>query len=173
MTLVVIAIAVSASAQVYVGGNVGISRVKSDGADAETQYSLLPEIGYNINNYWAVGAEFGWTKGSTTDFYTNNIHTFEIAPYARYTFFHSKLINAFLDGAISYGHVNGTADVYSIGVKPGIIVNLTRKLSFVAHVGFLGYKKIDYKDNIKAADTNIWGLNLDGNNIQFGIFYNF
>lgn len=173
ITLAAIAIAVSTSAQVYVGGNVGLSRAKSDGADAKTQYSLLPEVGYNINNDWAIGTEFGWTKGSTNDLYTDEVRTFEIAPYARYTFFHSRLVNAFFDGTISYGHVNATADLYTLGLKPGIAVNLTRKLSFVAHIGFFGYKEIDYKDNIKAPDTNVWGVNLDGNNVKFGILYNF
>lgn len=173
MTLVAIVITFSASAQVYMGGNVGLSRVKSDGADAETQYSLLPEVGYNINTDWAIGVEFGWTKGSMNELYTNNMRTFEVAPYARYTIFHSRLVNAFIDGTISYGHVNGTADLYTVGLKPGVAVNLVKNLSFVAHIGFLGYKEVDYNDNIKAADTNVWGLNLDGNNIQFGILYNF
>ena len=49
MTLAAAIIAVSASAQVYVGGNVGISSVKIAGGDSETAYKFLPEFGYNID----------------------------------------------------------------------------------------------------------------------------
>ena len=36
-------IAVNASAQIYVGGTVGLSSVKNAGGDSETAYRLLPE----------------------------------------------------------------------------------------------------------------------------------
>ncbi len=48
MTLAAAIVTVSASAQVYMGGSVGISSVKLGDADAETTYKVLPEIGYNI-----------------------------------------------------------------------------------------------------------------------------
>lgn len=42
-------VSLAASAQVYVGGSVGIASSKTDGADAVTTYQFLPEVGYNIN----------------------------------------------------------------------------------------------------------------------------
>lgn len=63
MTLVVALFTIGASAQVYLGGNVGIASVDNGDDDDETIYSLLPEVGYKFNNEWAAGVLFGWSKG--------------------------------------------------------------------------------------------------------------
>ena len=49
MTMVAAVIAVSASAQVYVGGNFGVASSKVKGGESVTTYAVLPEIGYNLN----------------------------------------------------------------------------------------------------------------------------
>lgn len=178
MTLAAAVLAVSASAQVYVGGNVGIASAKTEGSDAETTYRFLPEIGYNINNDRAVGVTFGWaygamTNGSQTTISYNGDRTVEVAPYVRYTFVHSKLLNVFMDGTLGYGHIYGNGantDVYSIGLKPGVALNVSKHVSVVAHIGFFGYQQISPKN---ADKTNIWTANLDGNNILLGVYYNF
>ena len=172
MTLVAAMIAVCASAQVYVGGNVSISSVDSDWSDDnETYYKSLPEVGYHFNEDWAAGVMFGWARGSV-NFLGNNVdaRTFEINPYARYTFFHSKVVNLFCDGGFGYRHYNGTANEWSVGLKPGIEVKIN-KFSLVAHVGFLGWDQTKFIDD--GPKTSEWGLNLDGNNISFGVYYNF
>jgi hypothetical protein len=56
-------------------------------------------------------------------------------------------------------------------LKPGIAVNLNKKVSFVAHVGFAGWKSEKYDGASK--DSHVWGVNLNGNNINFGVYYNF
>ena len=63
MTLVAAVIAVSASAQVYIGGNAGIASTKIGDQDSKTTYKVLPEIGYKINQDWAIGTVIGWGKG--------------------------------------------------------------------------------------------------------------
>ena len=63
MTLAAAVAAVSLNAQVYVGGNVGIANI-DNGNDDETVYSLLPEVGYNLNSDIALGMQFGWSKGN-------------------------------------------------------------------------------------------------------------
>lgn len=170
MTLVAVMFAVCASAQVYVGGNVGIASYEVNDHD-ETVYSLLPEVGYKFNDDWAVGVMFGWSKYG----FTSNSNgfalermakTFEINPYARYTFLHTKLINVFCDGGFGYRHYNGADDELSIGLKPGIELKLD-KFSLIAHVGFLGYQKNDNNN------SSVWGMNFNGNNIMLGVYYNF
>ena len=55
--------------------------------------------------------------------------------------------------------------------KPDVAIALNNKLSFVAHVGFLGYesvKNVDTKEKV-----NTFGLDLDGNALSFGLYYNF
>ena len=97
MTLAVVMIAVCANAQVYLGGNVGIASVDYGGDDDETIYSLLPEIGYKFNDNWAAGVMFGWSKAGLKtyngEFDTQEeikAKTFELNPYARFTFLHGK-----------------------------------------------------------------------------------
>ena len=68
MTLVAAMFTVCASAQVYVGGNVGIASVDNGHDDDVTVYSLLPEVGYKFNDNWAAGVMFGWSKGSLSQF---------------------------------------------------------------------------------------------------------
>lgn len=168
--------AVCASAQVYVGGNVGIASVDNGGGDDETVYSFKPEIGYKFSDDWAVGVEFGWSKGGLCN-YQGQLgleegiltKTFEINPYARYTFLHGKLVNVFCDGAIGYKHYNGQGDQYSIGLKPGIELKLD-KFSLIAHVGFIGWEQYKPKHGDK---SDSWGLDFDGNNISLGVLYNF
>lgn len=174
MTLVAAMFAVCASAQIYVGGNVGIASV-DNGHDDETVYSLLPEVGYKFNDNWAAGVMFGWSKGNLSNnagsLSTSGLqNTFEINPYARYTFFHSDLVNVFCDGGFGYKHYNGAGDKWSVGLKPGVELKLS-KFSLVAHVGFIGYEKND--NDGRAADTSKWGLDFDGNNITLGLYYNF
>lgn len=172
MTLAAVVMAVSASAQVYVGGNVGIANTKIGDGDNKTTYKFVPEIGYQFDNDWAAGVAFGWSKGTpvTIEDADAQTKTFEVNPYVRYTFVHAKAINVFMDGGVDYKHYNGVGDQYAIGLKPGVSVNVN-KFSFVAHVGFLGYKNFDPKGDGKS--SNAWGLDLDGNNISFGVYYNF
>ena len=151
MTLAVAFIAVAANAQVYVGGNVGIGSSKSGDADAVTTYKVLPEIGYNINQNWAIGTTAGWGKGNPVNIEGETQNYFTVEPYVRYTFVRSKYINAFVDGGFGYTHVNhahgaaASVNAWSVGVKPGISVNLSPKVSFEAH----------------------------GNDVTFGVYYNF
>lgn len=191
MTLVAAMFAVCASAQVYVGGNVGITSVnaqyKNEGYeiydDDETCFKFLPEVGYKFNDDWAVGIMFGWSKdnvsvvGYDDKSHLEAAHTFEINPYVRYTFFHSKLINVFCDGGFGYKHYNGKdTNTWSIGLRPGIELKLN-KFSFVAHVGFIGWEQtktdVENRNNDYSKKVSTWGMDFDGNNISLGVYYNF
>ena len=72
---------------------------------------------------------------------------------------------------MGYTHYHGKINAWSAGLKPGIAVNLNKKVSFVAHVGFAGWQSVKVKGLPK--DSHAWGANLDGNNITFGAYYNF
>ncbi|MBF1385118.1 outer membrane beta-barrel protein [Prevotella aurantiaca] len=185
MTLAVAFVAVAANAQVYVGGSLGVASSEILGGDDVTTYQVLPEIGYNINNNWAIGTVLGWGKGKpvsiekgkpvSIESETNNYVTFQ--PYARFTFAHSKFVNAFIDGIVGYTHYNhahvggSSYDQWTIGLKPGVAVNLSKKVSFVAHVGFAGWESLKAEKAEK--DSHALGVSLDGNNVTFGVYYNF
>ena len=171
---VVAVIAVSAAAQNwYVGGAFGYAHetkeVDMDGANVKVKsdiFTIAPELGYNIDDNWAVGATLNYTWAK--DAYNR----FAISPYARYTYFRTdnNLLSLFVDGGVGLGYLKPDGGdskcTWEIGFKPGLAINLTEKFSLVAHIGFLGYK--DLKEAGKT-----YGVNLDGNDITFGFYYNF
>lgn len=167
MTIAAAFVAVSMDAQIYVGGSLGFNSTsyQQDGLDSETTITILPEIGYNLTDDFAVGATFGYESWGDDD------NAFTVAPYARYTFLKSGAVNLFVDGGLSYTSRKDQYSDLSIGFKPGVAVNLTEKFSFVTHVGFLGFTE----HNPKGDDNNVtdFGLNLDGNFLTFGFYYNF
>lgn len=162
-------IAAGASAQVYIGGGVGVRSADPDGGETVTTYKFVPEIGYNLNQDWAIGMAFGVTgqnKGGAKNIAFN--------PYARYTFVHSKYVNVFVDGTIGYDHTYNAGhddDNFQIGFKPGVAVNLNKHFSFVTHIGFIGWEQNkNNNNNYKVSKTTI---DLDGTNILFGLNYKF
>ena len=176
MTLAAVCVAATMNAQVYVGGGIGFQSVSSDG-NSETFFTVMPEIGYNLNEDWAVGIVLGYgesrDKAKKTVVYKQKAYT--VSPYARYTFAKFDKINLFVDGGVGYTHYDDNGDKaneFSVGLKPGLAVNLNEKLSFVAHVGFLGYT--NYKEDVSGAKAvNNFGVGLDGTNLSFGVYYNF
>ncbi len=164
MTLVATVMALTVNAQAYVGGGVGVAT-----NDDVTTFKFLPEVGFTLNEDWAAGVAFGW-QGSTE----GGAKTWIVNPYARYTFIKGKMVSVFMDGGIGYSHTYNAGydeDGLSIGLKPGVAVNLGENLSFVAHFGFIGYNH--EKDNHTKISDDAWGIELDGNNIMFGLYYNF
>ena len=167
--------AMTANAQVYVGGGVGFATASNDG-NTSTSLKFIPEIGYNLNEDWAIGIAFGYAQNETK---VNSVKTtnkqFEISPYARYTFARFDKVNLFIDGGVAYRNEDAAGvktNTFALGVTPGLAVNLNDKLSFVTHFGWLGYtnSKLDV-DGAEA--TNAFGLDLDGSNLTFGLYYNF
>lgn len=110
-------------------------------------------------------------------------NSFEVDPYARWSFVKFGPVKLFLDmgfGINTYkvkgevmGHdVDGDAQVgWRVGVQPGVKVSLAKNIDFIAHMGFLGYQDAD--DDFSSYGENGFGLNFSGNNLNFGILYNF
>lgn len=173
-TLAAAVVTLTASAQVYVGGEVGFWRNYSDN---HTMFSINPEVGYNLDENWAIGTTIGYNYNYLEG---AKINAFEVAPYARYTYAKFDAVSLFLDGGFgfqtykvkpSHGKSSDAQNGWYVGIKPGVKVDLTSKLSFVAHVGFLGY--MDSDDNQSAWGEDGFGVKLNGNNLQFGLYYNF
>ena len=137
----------TANAQAWLGGSFGFDweKGKWDGAKATTTWKIAPEIGYNINENWAiagkiaVGGESRYTK-ELGQLVEKSVTTFTISPYARYTFAKIDDLSFFVDGGIhftSYGKDNGSS--FGIGVQPGLAYTvgehttrmLTTKISLV------------------------------------------
>ena len=63
MTIVAAFAAVSMNAQMYLGGSFAFeawSSQKLAGDKSETVFKIMPEIGYNLNEEWAIGTVIGY-----------------------------------------------------------------------------------------------------------------
>lgn len=194
-TLAVVAVmALGASAQNwYVGGSLGFNKTTTTSYTEDdeieiatksktTTISIAPEIGYNFNETWAAGATIGFSHISNKPYKTT---TFEIAPYARYTYFRAGVISLFVDGGVSFATGKTKVDLgdeaeassksistYGIGLKPGVAFNVSEKFGFIAHMGFLGYEGAN-KAAKNAGIPEKVGLSLTGDDLSFGFYYNF
>ena len=171
MTLAAVCVAATMNAQGYIGGGIGLQSTSHDG-NTNTTIKLMPEVGYNLNDSWALGIALGYGEVKAGD---DKDKVFTVNPYARYTFAKFDKVNLFVDGSVAYAHTDYAGDktnAFSVGLKPGVAVNLNDKLSFVAHAGFLGYKN-EKADHEGAKAFNTFGFDLDGSDLSFGFYYNF
>ena len=161
------------SSKWYAGGQVTFGRTTESASGVKsTQVTVLPEVGYNLTDNFAVGSVLGVSYRKSGG---EEKTVFKVSPYARYTYFSSGKVNLFVDGGVDLGigRAHGsTAVEYGIGFRPGISFDLNEKFSLVAHVGFLGYQGGNHAAKENGAPEN-WGLDLNSNNIMFGLYYNF
>lgn len=180
MTMAAALMAVTMNAQFYLGGSFAFeawSSQKNAGDKSETAFKIMPEIGYNLNEEWAIGTVIGYQNDKFNGVQFNNVYVpsesaFSVAPYVRYTYATPGKVKLFVDGG--FGFTSATKADWTeitVGFAPGIAVSLTDNLSFVSHLGFIGWDQYNPDGN----DNNVskFGLNLDASNITFGLYYNF
>ena len=171
LTMMAAMVAVVMDAQIYVGGAVGFQTVSHDG-DNETTLMLQPEAGYNLNEDWAIGMAFGYAERGKDE---SKVKTFVFNPYVRYNAVKLDKVTLFLDGGFDYTNTkynNYKVNAWGLGVKPGISVALNDNLSFVSHMGFIGFNS-SKPDVDGAKATNTFGVDIDASSLSFGLFYNF
>ena len=78
--------------------------------------------------------------------------------------------NLFFDGGLTFGSVKDSGTYFSLGVRPGLAVKLCDEISFVAHLGFLGFENYSPKGGGKSGTS--FGLEF-ANSCSFGVYYNF
>lgn len=173
LTVAVAAAALTANAQAYVGGEVGLWH---DNDAKATNFDIKPEIGYNLSDKWALGIGIGYEYGKVgKDDFAVKTHDFTINPYARWSFVKFGPAKLFLDMGfgvdVQKSKGADAATAWRIGVQPGIAVNLSKHIDFIAHLGFLGY--CDSDDQKNTTYGNGFGFYVSGNDLTFGIDYNF
>lgn len=167
MMAALVVASVSASAQVWVGGALSYDFDKTAGFKTNT-ITIAPEVGYNLSDKWAIAIDVdysvGFGDGATT-------HTFDITPYARYTFFKSGIASFFVDGGFNIGADKvGAASAqttWGIGFQPGISLALSPKFNFVTKLGYLGYQ------HREATNSDQFGLGVNNRILSVGLYYNF
>ena len=175
MTIAAAFVATAMNAQVYVGGSLGVnawSSQKNAGDISETSFKIMPEIGYNISDQWAIGTVIGYQSDKVQPIQGLSESAFVFAPYARYTFAKAGKVSFFVDGGVDFiSAKDADWSETAIGLKPGLAVALSDNVSFVSQIGFLGYDVL----NPDGDDNNVskFGLDLDGTNLTFGLYFNF
>lgn len=189
LSLIVAVCSLAASAQAYVGGQVGLWR----NTDANhTSFNLAPELGYKLSNQWDLGLSIGFAHDYNKGLKLNG---FEVDPYVRYTVAKAGPVSFFLDGGFGFATAKAkkgdrksdSYNMWQIGIKPGVKVSLSKKVDFIASMGFLGYRDnddvkvtgIDAIDNIfEDASPSVYGekgfgFDFSTSNLKFGLIYNF
>ena len=170
LSLAAVLFTITASAQVYVGGEVGFWRNFNDN---HTSFTLKPEVGYNLSDKWALGIEVGYGHDYDQGLKLNG---FTVSPYARFSYATFGPVTLFLDGGFGLNtyKVKDADDSnigWQIGIQPGVKVSLAKNIDFVAHMGFLGYRDAD--TGFCQFGEDGFGFDFSGQNLTFGLYYNF
>ncbi len=147
-------VSLAASAQVYVGGTLNLWNHENQN---NFEFTILPEVGYSFNDKWTAGLEVG---------YTSLTKAFTVSPYSRYTAVEWGKVGVIVDGSVQLRMADGNTG-FGIGLRPGLKVDITDNLTFISHLGFLGYR-----DNY-GYSADGFGLTCSGSDLAFGLYYNF
>ena len=155
-----LAAAFSANAQWYVGGSLHFGTdqtVNANGEDAAL-IQIAPEVGYWISDKLAVGGAVSFDNSLGVTFV-------EIMPYVRYSLLEMGPVSLFLDGQLGFAYVSGGGEsnfgFAGVGVAPGIAIPVGDHLSFVGHLGRIGYYGGSFEIDCSPA------------NIGMGLYYAF
>ena len=206
-TLALAAFALTANAQIVIGGELGFHH---DGAhddnytminsNASTTLTIMPKIGYQLNDKMQVGANLGWSYTYTRNYagadntYTSHPEsTFEFTPYLRYNLTKWKNFTVFCEALLgisihpessNYSYLNGSAVAgfpakrgdnwtrFGLNVIPGLNSAITEKISMDVYVNLLGIHAWTKSGN-NTSEHDL-GFNADASaqslNAQFGNF---
>lgn len=169
-------VSVSASAQgnLFVGGQLSFSS-----NDLKNSFTVSPNLGYRINEHMVLVGAVGFTSGTTDkDLITETkISGFGIGAEFRYGWMSGDNVFWFLAPGVNFGSSKETKnDVdtkstnFGIALRPGISYQMSDKWSVTSHFGSLAYDSVKPE---KGDALNTFGLNLDLDNIDFGLSFHF
>lgn len=161
----------AASAQVFVGGTIGVSTEKTTDSGRITSFTLAPNFGYNVSDRFAMGLELDYNYLEQGSYSANSI---TIGPFARYNFVNSGNFSFFGEFGIGYthykpSHTSGLNGV-SLGVRPGISYKIGNNWQLFGKMNLFNYRYLENKYDDGISTT---GFALNFTNIQLGIAYNF
>ena len=148
--LMAILVAANLSAQVYVGGGVGVhvgtgawgGNVRNYGGNVKvtenSHVSIAPEIGYAFNDWLSMGTSvsFLWK--------TPDVNQFTVTPYVRGTLPLGDHLGLFLD--VLYSYCRDKREDHSsnmmAGLAPGIKIPITPRCGLTSRLAFIGLEYI-------------------------------
>lgn len=175
-----VASCMTANAQFWVSGSVGVSNSSSyNSDDTRTNWNFNPSVGYALDDALEVGLGLGIGGSSYAD---DKSFDFSISPFLRYTFLSDGDFSMFLQGNLFLDHqkqkyvIAGDETVdkdteYGISIRPGIKYTLTDKFAIVATLGGLYFNHTKEPDPSVGPKNNI-GLDIN-TGLDFGLVYSF
>ena len=152
--------AFGAKAQFYVGGSIhfGTDQTLNENGESAALIEVFPEFGYWLNDKMAIGGVLGFSNDMGTTLV-------EISPYFRYSLLELGPVSLFLDGQLSFIYLSAGGEsnfnFAGVGVAPGIAIPVSDNLSFVGHLGRIGYYRGSFEIDANPA------------NMQMGLYYSF
>lgn len=143
------------SAQVYVGGNVGITSGR-DGVGIGVY--IAPEVGYCINDSFTVGGTLS---------YRSSYNSFGVNPYSRWHFVSLGDVVRLFVSVNAPMRFYADTQVYGLTVRPGATVRIADRVSLIAHIGSFGYSWAKVGDQRSSG----WVARLDGDSISIGFCF--
>lgn len=175
----------------WVGGALSFSSTKekiSDVSETVTNYSVIPEFGYVLNDRLGIGLQIGFSHQENTNYqylYNDGIllgdkvkmNGYTINPFVRYSFLKGSFGSLFFDGGVGYSHHKQKDSEWKnttleIGIRPGVAVNVSENIRLFGRFGFLGYQNAEQKgywaENLNRK-TNSFKFDLEMRQIQLGM----
>lgn len=151
--------ALSANAQVYVGGSLGLHNDKQD-----FNLAFSPEIGYTFQGNTGVGCLFEFVFDDNNDTGLNTTG-FGVNPYFEYRFLEIDKFTFYVHTYLHYArakvynnYVSGAASSYGVSLHPGVIWGVTDHWSVAFYFGGVEYlwtkpDGVEFKDG--SGDFNL------------------
>ena len=182
---VALGVVVSSSAQeagqMWVGGSVGFSSTSVKDGDDYTNFKIMPEFGYVVNDQIGVGINIGFeqTELDMAELEaTGKLTGFSVAPFVRYSAIKGNIGGIFIDGGVGLAQYKNKdydtkATTLEVGFRPGVSLNVADNIALTAKFGFLGYQNLNVEQGNSESKINSFGLDLDLTNCLFGVNFVF
>jgi len=186
LTLLSAICTLSASAQVWVGGEAFFKSHTASLSDLEISSNksvgILPEVGYRLSDKWAVALRAGFSHSNdgsvalTNQTLTGNINQFSVTPFVRYTLYQADRFSFLLDAGVGYSllNVSGYNQFHTIGcaISPALSYSLNDHWALTAHLGKVGYEYLWTEIRNDKLKSHNFNFELLGN-LSFGLNYSF
>lgn len=146
IAIVALAMGATANAQGFVGGTLGLDVIhvsRDGGSETQTMFEITPEVGYNFNKTWAVGAQLGY---GLTSIEGETVNAVSVMPFVRATFARVSIVDFFGEIAAGYAYQSAGGDGvsgFTMALRPGLAVNLSSSFALIARTNLVGYEHWD------------------------------
>jgi len=173
----VVATFVSANAQFYLGGSLGVET--NSNTNPKSSFSISPEIGYYINEKVDVGLDFTFlTSKSQSD---AKYSGWEIAPYARYSFCQLGKFEVIGKASVGFGgvdYVGLKSTNFGFNISPILAYSLTKKVVLFTQLNCLSLNFTSISPDGGDSSTHFsFGANANNlvntSNFPIGFIYKF